>query len=71
MAGQEPTHRHYKGGLYTWIGEALHSETEEPLTVYLSADGRMWCRPAEMFHGTLEDGRKRFEAIGEDGEGSH
>ena len=28
------TYRHYKGTLYEVIGEATHSETEEPLVVY-------------------------------------
>lgn len=58
-----PTHRHYKGGLYQVTGSAIHSETEEELTLYHSADGRLWARPAEMFHGHLEDGRKRFAEI--------
>ncbi len=44
-----PTHRHYKGGLYTLLGEATHTETEEPMAVYMSADGRLWVRPLAMF----------------------
>lgn len=44
-----PTHRHYKGGLYQKIADALHSETEEPLVIYRSADGRWWARPKAMF----------------------
>lgn len=33
-AEQLATHRHYKGGLYRYIGVARHSETEESLVVY-------------------------------------
>lgn len=49
---------HFKGGRYDVVGEALHSETEERLVVYRSADGRLWVRPLEMFLGTaqLDDG---------------
>lgn len=31
--------------------------------LYISADGRLWLRPREMFFGTLEDGTKRFELV--------
>ena len=33
-AEQLATHRHYKGGLYRYIGVARHSETEESVVVY-------------------------------------
>lgn len=33
-AEQLATHRHYKGGLYRYIGVARHSETEEAVVVY-------------------------------------
>lgn len=59
-----PTHRHKKGGLYTVLhAEALHSETKEPMVVYVGTDGQVWVRPKAMF----EDGR--FSPIGEDGNG--
>jgi len=60
------THRHYKGGLYRWLGEARHSETDEPMTVYehLWPHARgLWVRPAALFHGRLDDGRARFEPL--------
>jgi hypothetical protein len=59
-------YRHFKGGLYEVVGEARHSETEEWLVVYRSADGGLWVRPTEMFAGTtVVDGRevRRFTPI--------
>ena len=52
------THRHKKGGLYTKLMEAVHSETEEPMVVYQGEDGRTWVRPKAMFE---EPGR--FEPV--------
>ena len=63
LAPWKPTHRHYKGGLYRLLFEAIHSETEEPMTIYQTPDGRAWARPAAMFHETLPDGRLRFAPI--------
>jgi hypothetical protein len=60
----QPTHRHYKGGLYRVLFEAIHTETEEPMTVYQTPDGRNWVRPAAMFNDTLPDGRRRFTPLG-------
>jgi len=60
------THRHYKGGLYRWIGTARHSETEEALTVYEHLwphERGLWVRPLEMLEGCLEDGRRRFAPL--------
>ncbi len=65
-ARQLATHRHYKGGLYRYVGEARHSETEEALVVYEHIwphQRGLWVRPAAMFHGTLPDGRRRFERL--------
>jgi hypothetical protein len=59
-------YRHFKGGLYEVVGEARHSETEDRLVVYRSADGGLWVRPRDMFLGTaLVDGRevRRFTPI--------
>jgi hypothetical protein len=63
LAPWKPTHRHYKGGLYRVLFEAIHSETEEPMTIYQTPDGRAWARPAAMFHEKLPDGRLRFAPI--------
>jgi hypothetical protein len=65
MSDWQPTHRHYKGGLYRVLFEATHSETEEALTIYETPDGRRWARPSAMFNDTLPDGRKRFAALSE------
>lgn len=58
-------YRHYKGGIYTHICAAKHTENEELLTVYHDEYGRVWARPSKMFHGYTEDGEKRFELISE------
>lgn len=44
-------YRHYKGKRYQVIGEALHSETMEPLIVYRALYGEygLWVRPKAMF----------------------
>ena len=44
-------YRHYKGKLYTVIGVARHSETEEELVVYRKEydDRGLWVRPKGMF----------------------
>ena len=44
-------YRHYKGGLYEVIGNARHSETLEPMTLYRALYGEqgLWVRPAAMF----------------------
>lgn len=59
-----PTHRHYKGGFYCKLFDATHSETEELMTVYLTADGRPFVRPKAMFDDTLPDGQRRFAPLG-------
>jgi hypothetical protein len=48
-----PTHRHYKGGLYSLIGHGMHTETEERLTAYWGTNG-LFFRPTEMFHSRVE-----------------
>lgn len=49
-------YRHYRTrGIYEVVGQGLHTESEEPLVVYRSVeDGRLWCRPKDMFYGTVE-----------------
>lgn len=60
----QPTHRHYKGGLYRVLEvDATHSETLETLVVYESEKGAIWCRPKEMFYGALGHGTKRFTPL--------
>jgi hypothetical protein len=59
-------YRHYKGKQYQVVGEAVHSETLEPLIVYRALYGefRLWVRPKAMFgENVLVDGREvpRFQ----------
>lgn len=53
-------YRHYKGNLYEYIGECLHSETLEEMVIYkaLYGEGKTWVRPKTMFFEkvTLKDG---------------
>lgn len=94
-------YKHYKGGIYEYIGQtealeitealdsafkaARHTETGEeitigiinyktrtkyiankeygPLVIYMDKRCVIWARPADMFHGHLEDGTKRFTEI--------
>ena len=60
-------YRHFKGSTYDIIGVAIHSETQEELVVYKSAEGVLWVRPKKMFIETVtRDGKTmpRFELIG-------
>lgn len=55
------TYEHYKGGLYTVLYVAMHTETGEELVVYQSlCDGRMWVRPRSMFCDEVILGGSRF-----------
>lgn len=47
------------------IGDSLLSHWPEPLAIYADAEGTVWARPSDMFHGYLEDGRKRFTLLGD------
>lgn len=66
--------KHYKGGEYTVIGRAKHSETLEQLIVYRSdKDNEIWVRPVSMFFEIVEIKREglptevvsRFEIVKE------
>ena len=61
-------YRHYKGGEYTVLGIAQHSETGEALVLYRPEYGErdLWVRPLSMFQESVEtpDGRvPRFALI--------
>ena len=67
-------YRHFKGNTYIVIDIAVHSETEEPMVIYNSADNLnlTWCRPLEMFLAAVDHEKYpdvtqklRFERIGE------
>ncbi len=52
-------YRHYKGGEYTIIGVARHSESDERLVVYRPEYGErgLWVRPQSMFTELVETQR--------------
>ena len=52
-------YRHYKGGEYTVLGVARHSETDELLVVYRPEYGErdLWIRPQSMFTEFVETQR--------------
>ncbi|MAV68433.1 MAG: hypothetical protein CBC82_05545 [Cellvibrionales bacterium TMED122] len=54
-------YRHYKGGEYTVIGVARHSETEELLVIYRPEYGEreLWVRPQTMFSESVETQKGR------------
>ena len=62
-------YRHYKGNLYEYVGECLHSETLEEMVIYraLYGEGKTWVRPKQMFFEevTLPDGQRvpRFAPV--------
>lgn len=60
-------YRHFKGGLYKFIGHAKDSETQEEMVVYqaLYGERQMWVRPAGMFFGKVERDGKVFDRFQE------
>ena len=49
-------YRHYKGGEYTVMGVAQHSETGEALVIYQPEYGErgLWVRPLSIFQESVE-----------------
>jgi hypothetical protein len=60
-------YKHYKGTRVKVLGEAIHSETLEPMVVYIHLeDGVVWVRPLKMFlENIIVNGKKieRFKKI--------
>lgn len=55
-------YEHYKGTKVRVICEALHSETLEPMVIYIHLeDGGMWARPKKMFLETIKKDGKSFQ----------
>lgn len=56
--------RHYRGGLYTFVGEASDSEANgRQLFLYRAgtmSSGRLWARPASMFDNLVDGSIRRF-----------
>ena len=63
----EKYYRHFKGGLYQFIGTAKDSETLDEMVVYqaLYGERQLWVRPAAMFFGTVERDGKEMERFQE------
>ena len=60
-------YRHFKGGVYRFIGIAQDSETQEEMVVYqaMYGDRQMWVRPADMFFGKVERDGNTFDRFTE------
>lgn len=62
-------YEHYKGNLYWVIDNAkplVDDNNEEALVVYGDVKNNVWCRPYDMFYGSIEiDGDKvpRFKKV--------
>jgi hypothetical protein len=51
MAQQYPIFQHRDGGVYLKLCEAIHTENNEPLTIYAcAASGEVFARPTAMFN---------------------
>jgi hypothetical protein len=58
--------RHYKGGLYELVCEAVLEADHTPVIVYRGEDGVVWVRPKDVFFETVQvDGTAvpRFAAV--------
>lgn len=69
-------YEHYKGKRYEVVGQALHSETVEPMVIYKALyqgefpEGTLWVRPMAMFKENVNiDGKSvpRFRFISKKG----
>lgn len=60
-------YRHYKGGLYELVCEAiLESDPSVTMIVYKAANGTIWTRPASVFFEQIDvDGQRvqRFAPV--------
>ena len=64
-------YRHFKGGIYKFVGIAKDSESQEEMVVYQAVYGerQMWVRPKEMFFGeVVRDGKRmlRFQELSDE-----
>ena len=64
-------YRHFKGGIYKFVGIAKDSESQEEMVVYQAVYGerQMWVRPKEMFFGeVVRDGKRmlRFRELSDE-----
>ena len=61
---QNGIYRHFNGGIYEVVGNAVHTETGDSLVLYRAVDrpSPIWARPEEMWNEVV-NGKKRFERI--------
>ena len=64
-------YRHFKGGIYKFVGIARDSESQKEMVVYQAVYGerQMWVRPKEMFFGeVVRDGKRmlRFQELSDE-----
>jgi hypothetical protein len=63
-------YKHYKGTKVKVLFEAIHSETQEHLVIYMHLeDGIIWARPKHMFlESIVVDGKEveRFQKINQE-----
>ena len=70
---QKGIYRHFKGGIYEVIENAVHTETGDSLVLYRAVDrpSPIWARPEEMWNEMMwngtANGKKRFELIEAEG----
>lgn len=61
------TYKHYKGTKVKVLFEAIHSENQEHLVIYMHLeDGGIWARPKHMFlENIIVDGKEveRFQKV--------
>lgn len=66
------SYRHFKGGIYIVVDIAVHSESEDCMVIYKSADNPslVWARPINMFLSEVDkekypevEQRLRFEEL--------
>jgi len=55
-------YKHYKGTKVKVTGECFHSETQEPMVIYIHLeDGVTWVRPKTMFLENVKINGKKIE----------
>ena len=61
-------YRHFKGGGYEVIGNAVHTETGESLVLYRAVDRHspIYARPLKLWNRPV-NGEKRFERVESEG----
>lgn len=65
---QKGIYRHFKGGGYEVIGNAVHTETGESLVLYRAVDrySPIYARPLKSWNRPVND-EKRFELVEAEG----